>query len=138
MLTLRPLNMGQEPRSTVVNWITLSHIAWCLVFFILYVTFYQVDFLEGSSDDTCNKIHFTSTKSQICLAFICIACSKGTYGKDGQCLPCPAGQYNDGSKQWCSFCPPGRYNNKTGSSSCRRCPKGTYNTLHGQTTLGKT
>nr|XP_034301523.1 signal peptide, CUB and EGF-like domain-containing protein 1 [Crassostrea gigas] len=82
----------------------------------------------------CQPLHkcVTTRFTEVCIS---TACSKGTYGKDGQCLPCPVGQYNDGSKQWCSYCPPGRYNNKTLSSSCRRCPKGTYNTLHGQTTL---
>lgn len=66
------------------------------------------------------------------------ACREGTYGKDGHCLPCPMGQYKDGSKQWCSLCPPGSYNDQTESSSCHPCPAGTYNRIYDQAVPGKT
>lgn len=68
---------------------------------------------------------------------IYIACKAGTYGQEDQCLPCPAGQYNDGSKQWCSYCSPGSYNDQTGSSSCKLCPPGTYmdHLLYGEISL---
>ncbi|XP_061179392.1 signal peptide, CUB and EGF-like domain-containing protein 1 [Saccostrea echinata] len=62
------------------------------------------------------------------------SCAAGTYGKDGQCIPCPVGQYNGGSNmQWCSICQPGTYQDQTGSSSCKNCPSGTYQAKKGKT-----
>ncbi|XP_056011451.1 sushi, von Willebrand factor type A, EGF and pentraxin domain-containing protein 1-like [Ostrea edulis] len=68
--------------------------------------------------------------------FTCIptACPAGTYGKDGQCVSCPAGQYNSGGGlQWCSFCPPGTYQDQPGSNYCKSCAPGTYQLKQGQT-----
>lgn len=53
---------------------------------------------------------------------------------------CPAGQYNDGPKQLCSYCSPGSYNDETGSSSCKLCSPGTYMDyfLYGENSSGNT
>lgn len=98
---------------------------------------YQQKLLD--SDNNVHLQHLSMIlKNDLDSSLLSKACSGGTYGKKGQCLPCPMGQYNDGSKQWCSFCSPGSYNAHTGSSSCHPCPAGTYNRIYGQTVPGKT
>lgn len=92
--------------------------------------------LGNCEDAMCSPLHrcVTMKQNSVCIS---TACKKGFYGKDGQCLPCPMGQYNNGSKQWCSYCPPGSYSNKTGSSLCQLCPPGTYQTKSGSLTCSK-
>ena len=53
------------------------------------------------------------------------ACQPGTYGIDGQCVPCPIGQFHSGG-QWCLLCPLGTYEDGTGSSQCKQCPLGMF------------
>ena len=64
------------------------------------------------------------------------ACKPGTYGIDGQCVPCPIGQFNSGG-QWCLLCPQGTYQDETGWGQCKQCPQGTFQPHHAQTSAGE-
>jgi len=62
-----------------------------------------------------------------------IGCTQGNGVQQGQCSPCPPGQYQPyqagqleivSTRLLCVACPPGTYSNVTGSEFCVACPKG--------------
>lgn len=57
----------------------------------------------------------------------CLACSAGTYGKNGKCIKCEKGYYSDNTASTsCKKCNAGTYSSTEGASSCSTCTKGTY------------
>lgn len=54
----------------------------------------------------------------------CLACSAGTYGKNGKCIKCEEGYYSDNTASTsCKKCNAGTYSN-SGDTSCTDCPTG--------------
>lgn len=69
-------------------------------------------------------------------------CTRGYWGDQSQCYPCPRGRYGmtDGlvTKLCTAACPLGKYNNVLGGISeddCKNCPVGTYGSDPGLTTV---
>lgn len=70
--------------------------------------------------------------------FIFQECPAGTYGRDGQCLPCLPGQFNAGSgRQWCALCAAGSYQDQSGATACKPCSVGHYQDEIGQSVYFK-
>ncbi|XP_062597943.1 signal peptide, CUB and EGF-like domain-containing protein 1 [Saccostrea cucullata] len=89
----------------------------------------------GNCRDWICPSSFKCVNTHDSVTCISTACAPGTYGKDGQCIPCSVGQYSTGSGlHWCSMCQPGSYQDQFGSSFCHPCPAGTYQTNQGKDT----
>lgn len=62
-------------------------------------------------------------------ASLCVMCDPGTFGRDGECILCPAGTYNLGhasiSAVDCRPCMPGTFS-QSGASFCTGCERGSF------------
>ena len=70
------------------------------------------------------------------FTFCASTCSKGTYFKDGECIPCAKGSYSDeiGPGE-CKLCEAGYFSDTVGADNenfCKPCPYGTFNQKPGE------
>lgn len=82
-----------------------------------------------TNDPNCYSCTFGSSK--------CNGCMPGFYFEAGKCTECPVGHYCEGGTKTKQACPAGQYQDKTKQTECIKCDKGTYNTGTGNTTCKK-